>query len=155
MWCYVSWFSICGFDLYLYVIVLLPIVVKTTARTNSDSTNDDTATHNAVSHDAKSGIYKWMYKSIFKVTAVFGIFSVKSCAFPSNVKVFKIGILERINLSYTDNIYTVSIGWMVIMQNLNLKFNFCTHAMNQTVTVYTLLVYIRFIYFLNTSRFRS
>ena len=36
-----------------------------------------------------------------------------------------------------DSVYTISVGWLTAMQNLNLKFNFCTHVMNPTMIVYT------------------
>ena len=44
----------------------------------------------------------------------------------------------------TDGVYTVSFKWMIIVQNLNLKSNFCTHIMNLMVIIYTLSVHQKF-----------
>ena len=49
-----------------------------------------------------------------------------------------------INFFYTDSVYTINVGWIITIQNLNLKFNFCTYVMNQMMIVYTMLMYIRF-----------
>ena len=48
----------------------------------------------------------------------------------------------RINFSYNDSVYTVSFGWMIIVQNLNLKFNFCTYVTDlKGESIYTVSIY--------------
>ena len=49
-----------------------------------------------------------------------------------------------INLFYTDNVYAVSFGQIIIVQNLNLKFNFYTCIINSIVIMHITSVYIRF-----------
>ena len=47
----------------------------------------------------------------------------------------------RINLIYTDGIYTITVGYMTHMQNLNFKLNFGLCVVHLIVKVYTLSVY--------------
>ena len=50
----------------------------------------------------------------------------------------------RINLSYAEIVYTITIRCMTIHLNLNLKFKFCSYILHSIVIVYILSVYIRF-----------
>ena len=50
----------------------------------------------------------------------------------------------RINLSYAEIVYTITIRCMTTHLNLNLKFKFYSCVMHPTLIVYTPSVYVKF-----------
>ena len=52
---------------------------------------------------------------------------------------------KRVNIIYTDSIYTITVRYAIYMQNLDFNFKFKLYVMHLIMKAYALLVYIRLI----------